>query len=190
MASDYNPYGKAKKGESKSAASERKKKYYSFQREHAEETGDQATVDKIYGKLGKKSHSVDANKVDKMALATLPFGAAGIGRAMMGRGAQAGTSLALRAASGGGKMATQGARRVAGGAKAMPGAASAKPSARVVDSGPTKPNPRVSESAGKSKTASTRKKASGMRKKASQAQQRGQAMKKPKAPSQKKKAKR
>ena len=85
MASDYNPYGKAKKGESKSAASERKKKYYSFQREHAEETGDQATVDKIYGKLGKKSHSVDANKVDKMALATLPFGAAGIGRAMMGR---------------------------------------------------------------------------------------------------------
>ena len=48
-----------------------KKRYYSAQRTHAEETGDQATTDKIYSKMGKKSHSVDSNKTDKMALGTV-----------------------------------------------------------------------------------------------------------------------
>jgi hypothetical protein len=61
----YNPYGKAKKGESSSEKSDRQKKYYSFQRKHAEETGDQKTVDKIYGKMGKPSRNVDADAVNK-----------------------------------------------------------------------------------------------------------------------------
>jgi hypothetical protein len=51
--------------------SDYKKRYYSAQREHAEETGDQATTDKIYKKLGKQSHSVDSNAVDKAALGTV-----------------------------------------------------------------------------------------------------------------------
>lgn len=53
---------KRKKGES---AASYKKRFYSAQRVHAEETGDQATVDKIYKKAGKKSHSVDAEKFNR-----------------------------------------------------------------------------------------------------------------------------
>lgn len=69
---DYNPYGKAKKGESKQARAKRQKSYYSYQREHAEETGDQSTVDRIYAKLGQSSHNVNANQTDQMALGAVP----------------------------------------------------------------------------------------------------------------------
>jgi hypothetical protein len=58
-------FSKAPKGESASDRTARQKKFYTQQRVRAEETGDQATVDKIYGKLGKKSHSVDADAVNK-----------------------------------------------------------------------------------------------------------------------------
>jgi hypothetical protein len=51
----------------------RKAAYYKLQRENAEEGGDQATTDKIYGKLGKKSHNVDSARGDKAILAVAPF---------------------------------------------------------------------------------------------------------------------
>lgn len=67
---------KRKAGESEGSY---KKRFYSMQREHAEETGDQATTDKIYKKLGRKSHSVDADAVNKGILGAVA-GSAGIGK--------------------------------------------------------------------------------------------------------------
>lgn len=54
----------------------RKAEFYKRQREDAEETGDQKTTDKIYGKLKKKSHSVDTNQVDRAILGTVATGSA------------------------------------------------------------------------------------------------------------------
>lgn len=67
--------GKGDKAKTKAA-------YYKLQREHAEESGDQATTDKIYSKLGKKSHNVDSSRGDKAILGAAPFlpeAAAGLG---------------------------------------------------------------------------------------------------------------
>src|ERR1700677_805902 len=67
--------GKGNKAKTKQA-------YYKLQREHAEEGGDQATTDKIYSKLGKKSHNVDSSRGDKAILGAAPFipeAAAGLG---------------------------------------------------------------------------------------------------------------
>jgi hypothetical protein len=89
---------KRKKGESESRYKER---YYSAQREHAEETGDQATVDKIYAKAGKKSHSVDSNATDKIALGTVAtLAGGGRGRAAVDAAESVGGDLAKRAGSG------------------------------------------------------------------------------------------
>lgn len=78
----YNPYGKAPKGETAAGKAARQKKFYRFQRTDAQETGDQATTDKIYKKLGKKSPSVDASAVDKGILGGVAstFGLGGLGR--------------------------------------------------------------------------------------------------------------
>lgn len=68
----------------------RKAAYYKLQREHAEESGDQATTDKIYAKLGKKSHNVDSSRGDKAILGMAPFlpeAAAGLGEMAAARGA-------------------------------------------------------------------------------------------------------
>jgi hypothetical protein len=91
MADKENPYGKAKKGETASEKKARQVKYYRQQRVNAEETGDQKTVDKIYSKAGKKSHSVDADAVNKGILATVATGSLGKlgGLARLGRGAKA-----------------------------------------------------------------------------------------------------
>lgn len=98
MAADKeNPYSKAPKGESADARKTRQTKFYRQQRVNAEETGDQAKTDKIYGKLGKKSHSVDADKVNKIALAAIPAAAGGIGAAAGALG-RAGAGAAGRAA--------------------------------------------------------------------------------------------
>jgi hypothetical protein len=100
MADKENPYGKAKKGETASEKKSRQIKYYRQQRVNAEETGDQKTVDKIYSKVGKKSHSVDADAVNKGILTTVATGSLGKlgGLARLGRGAKAAS-----AASKGGK---------------------------------------------------------------------------------------
>jgi hypothetical protein len=76
-----------------------KQAYYKLQREHAEESGDQATTDKIYSKLGKKSHNVDSARGDKAILGVAPFipeAAAGIGEMAAARGIRA---LGSKAAS-------------------------------------------------------------------------------------------
>lgn len=95
-----NPYGKAKKGENASQKEARQKKFYSYQREHAEETGDQATTDKIYKKLGKKSHSVDADAVNKGILGGVAstFGLGGLGRFGKVAGAAGKAMRGMRAA--------------------------------------------------------------------------------------------
>jgi hypothetical protein len=81
---------KRKAGESEGSY---KKRFYSMQREHAEETGDQATTDKIYKKLGRKSHSVDADAVNKGILGAVA-GSAGIGKlGSAARGAKVGKAL-------------------------------------------------------------------------------------------------
>lgn len=109
---NYNPYGKAAKNETAAQKKARQKKFYTFQREHAEETGDQKTVDKIYGKLGKKSRNVDADSVNKKALAYGPAlaagGALGIGRALAGRAAAG--AMAKNALSSGQKALGPGLR--------------------------------------------------------------------------------
>jgi hypothetical protein len=73
VADDKKKPTDSKKQQAKPAAKPAKKpvdkvKFYREQRIRAEETGDQATVDKIYKKLGRKSHSVDADAVNKEAL--------------------------------------------------------------------------------------------------------------------------
>jgi hypothetical protein len=97
------------------------KRFYSAQRENAEETGDQATVNKIYGKLGRKSLvgarrgdnslDVDANKTDKMALAAVPAIAAGgrLGLGMMARGGA--RAAASEGATGARAIASKGAQK-------------------------------------------------------------------------------
>jgi hypothetical protein len=94
--------GKGNKAKTKSA-------FYRLQREHAEESGDQKTTDKIYGKLGKKSHNVDSSRGDKAILGAAPFlpeAAAGLGEMAAARAAgglarkalgKGGTALAKRA---------------------------------------------------------------------------------------------
>ena len=75
--------GKGNKAKTKQA-------YYKLQREHAEEGGDQAATDKIYSKLGKKSHNVDSSRGDKAILGAAPFipeAAAGLGEMAASRGA-------------------------------------------------------------------------------------------------------
>ena len=90
--------GKGNKAKTKSA-------FYRLQREHAEESGDQKTTDKIYGKLGKKSHNVDSSRGDKAILGAAPFlpeAVAGLGemaaaRAAGGAARKVGSTLAKRA---------------------------------------------------------------------------------------------
>lgn len=91
MADKENPYGKAPKGETADAKSARQKKFYSQQRVNAEETGDQKTTDKIYSKMGKKSHSVDADAGNKAILGAVATGSLGKLGALgkLGRGAKA-----------------------------------------------------------------------------------------------------
>jgi hypothetical protein len=75
--------GKGNKAKTKSA-------FYRLQREHAEESGDQKTTDKIYGKLGRKSHNVDSSRGDKAILGAAPFlpeAAAGLGEMAAARAA-------------------------------------------------------------------------------------------------------
>jgi hypothetical protein len=70
----------------------RKQAYYKLQREHAEESGDQATTDKIYSKLGKKSHNVDSARGDKAILGAAPFipeAISGLGEMAAARGVRA-----------------------------------------------------------------------------------------------------
>jgi hypothetical protein len=77
----------------------RKAAYYKLQRENAEEGGDQATTDKIYSKLGRKSHNVDSARGDKAILGVAPFipeAAAGLGEMAAARGVRA---LGSKAAS-------------------------------------------------------------------------------------------
>lgn len=82
----------------------RKAAYYKLQREHAEESGDQATTDKIYSKLGKKSHNVDSSRGDKAILGVAPFlpeAAAGLGEMAAARGvAKLGSKLIPRLGKG------------------------------------------------------------------------------------------
>lgn len=85
----------------------RKAAYYKLQREHAEESGDQATTDKIYSKLGKKSHNVDSTRGDKAILGAAPF----IPEALAGLGEMA----AARGALGVGKMIPRLGRAAEGG---------------------------------------------------------------------------
>lgn len=107
------------KGETKDQATKRRAKFYHDQRTRAEETGDQKTTDKIYSKLGKKSHSVDANASDKAILGTVAstMGLRGLGKigsaARTGRGAasvgeSAGSSVGRKALTGGvGRVASK-----------------------------------------------------------------------------------
>ncbi len=107
------------KGETKAQATKRRAKFYHEQRVRAEETGDQKTTDKIYSKLGKKSHSVDANATDKAILGTVAstMGLRGLGKiggAMRGAkaassvGESAGASVGRKALTGGvGRTATK-----------------------------------------------------------------------------------
>lgn len=108
-----------KKGESDTSY---KKKYYSAQREHAEETGDQKTVDKIYSKAGKQSHLVDSNATDKAALGTFAsvMGTRGLGRiAGAAKGAKA---IGETKAIGVGKSSLRsGASKAVGSRKPLPG---------------------------------------------------------------------
>ena len=134
----YNPYAKAPKNESAAARKTREQKMYHFQRVHAEETGDQATVNKIYGKLGKKSLvgarkgdtslNVDSDTTDKKVLGAVPLIAGA--RVGLRGGAKAPAQAALprgsRAALSGGRgipegevMAGSGARRAIVGARSM-----------------------------------------------------------------------
>lgn len=83
--------GKGDKAKTKSA-------FYKLQREHAEESGDQATTDKIYAKLGKKSHNVDSDRGNKAILKGVAEGAALGG---LGRFAEFGAAGAKAAAAGG-----------------------------------------------------------------------------------------
>jgi hypothetical protein len=76
--------GKGDKAKTKAA-------FYRNQRNNAEETGDQATTDKIYAKIGKKSHNVDSARGDKAILGTVAAtaggGAVGKGLGMAAKGA-------------------------------------------------------------------------------------------------------
>jgi hypothetical protein len=111
-----------KKGESKG---DYQKRYYKAQRVHAEETGDQKTTDKIYSKLGKKSHSVDSNATDKAILGTVATGSLGkLGAlAKLGKGAKAiGETKALgagRQALGKARPASIGAKKALTGGRGM-----------------------------------------------------------------------
>jgi hypothetical protein len=91
---------KPKKGETASGKKARQQEFYKRQREHAEETGDQKTTDKIYSKMGKKSHSVDSDKVNKAALGGV---AAVMGTRGLGRIAGAGRAAKAARAAGGAK---------------------------------------------------------------------------------------
>lgn len=71
----------------------RKEAFYSSQRRRAEEGGDQTTTDKIYGKMGKQSHSVDSSAVDKGILGTIPFLAAPEGKLLQGAAGAARSGL-------------------------------------------------------------------------------------------------
>jgi hypothetical protein len=105
--------GKGNKAKTKSA-------FYRLQREHAEESGDQKTTDKIYGKLGKKSHNVDSSRGDKAILGAAPFlpeAAAGLGEMAAARAAG---GLARKALGGASKALTSG--KTAGVAKRSGGA--------------------------------------------------------------------
>jgi hypothetical protein len=131
MPSLSDKYAKPKPGESASDKTARQKKYYSSQRESAQERGDQGTVDKIYGKLGKKAPNVDSDRGNKALLAGIPAAATGgLGLArMLGTGAAKAAGSALVA--GGSKLASKagsvaakdvkqgasGASRALGGAK-------------------------------------------------------------------------
>jgi hypothetical protein len=100
-------YSKAKPGESASDKAARQKKYYTAQRESAQERGDQGTVDKIYGKLGKKAPNVDADRGNKAILAAAPAlasGGAGLAR-LLGRRAAGAAGSAL--ATGASKLASK-----------------------------------------------------------------------------------
>src|SRR3981081_2410375 len=130
------------KGETKDQATKRRAKFYHDQRTRAEETGDQKTTDRIYKKLGKKSHSVDANATDKAFLGAVAStmgtrglgkigGAMRTGRAAASLGESAGASSGPKALTGGvGRVATKvrtpakpgGTKSLAGGAarKALP----------------------------------------------------------------------
>lgn len=115
-----------KKGESKG---DYQKRYYRAQRVNAEETGDQKTTDKIYSKLGKKSHSVDSNATDKAILGTVAAGSLGklgklakIGKGAMalGEGKQSGKALgAGRQALGKAHSTSIGAKKQLTGGKGM-----------------------------------------------------------------------
>lgn len=84
---------------------QRKAAYYRLQRQDSEETGNQKQTDKIYSKLGKKSHNVDTQKGDKAILGTVAgtLGLRGLGA--IGGAAKAaantikGSALAKRAGS-------------------------------------------------------------------------------------------
>lgn len=112
----YNPYAKAPKGETAAQRKVRQRKFYTFQRQYAEDTGDKSTVNKIYGKLGRKAPKTgDPGQVDKailgdVALGAIPFGAAFRGAKLLERGGKAvadevGSALAKR---GGSKIAAKG----------------------------------------------------------------------------------
>jgi len=164
---DVNPYRKAPKGETADARKQRQTKYYSYQREQAQERGDQARVNKIYGKLGKKAPNVDTERGNKAILAAAPFagmGALGLSR-LFGSGAaraaggavggalskvgSKGSAVAKRAGSAAEKDVRSGAP---GTSRALPSAQKALPSAgRKALTGPArkalpKPKP-VSEKA-------------------------------------------
>ncbi len=100
-----------------------KQAFYRLQREDAEETGDQSTTDKIYKKMGKKSHSVDTRAVDKGILGSVAANAAipelGAARALGGAARAAGRALprAARAVESLGAKATKAAPRLVSKAK-------------------------------------------------------------------------
>lgn len=165
---------KKKQGEAKG---DYQKRFYSAQREHAEETGDQATTDKIYKKLGKPSHSVDADAVNKKALAYGPAlaagGAVGLGRLGAGAAASAATKAlarggaqkalgsglktATKVTKPAGKLPGSASRLPAAAQKALPSGRSALPVARASQAVPKAPAQRALPSGGAKRAPSTDK---------------------------------
>jgi hypothetical protein len=92
----------------------RKSAYYKLQREQAEEGGDQDTTDKIYKKLGKKSHNVDSDRGNKAILGAAPFLPEAV-ESLGARGAASAAGYAGRAIGGAARKALGSGERAASG---------------------------------------------------------------------------
>lgn len=154
MARLEDQYAKPKPGESASQKAARQKKYYSAQRESAQERGDQGTVNKIYGKLGRQAPNVDTERGNKAILAAVPAvagGGVGLSRILGTVAArEAGSALApigAKLAQTAGKTARGFARNVPNEQKALSAGRKALPAARKALSAPKSSVPRSNLSA-------------------------------------------